>query len=179
MPQHQITNKNTLRIPEQAASLVNECREYLEWEELRLSSILKCLSESAKEGATSPFETAVDGDSWSPGPGMIQRERIKGMISNVCGTLPSHSSLAILMGRLTPQEAAKLQKRRNTVRSLAQAVHSAARGWMRRIAIMQLGVECTLQELTGGAPAYGELRRPWSNLDRKSSTRHQFQDMNR
>ncbi len=150
MPKNQLPNKNAHRFAEPATAIVSECNDYLEWEELRLSSILKCLRESAKEGATSPFDTSVDGDSWNPGPGVIQRERIKGLIGSVCGTLPSDGSLSTLMGRLNPQEAAKLETRRDTVRGLAQAVHSAARGWMRRIAIMQLSVECTLQELTGG-----------------------------
>lgn len=150
MPHHQQPPVNTPRSPEPAVALVSECRDYLDWEELRLSSILKCLRDTPTDGAASPFEAAADGDTWNPGPGMIQRERLKGMIAAVCGIQPSHGTLTILMGRLPPREAASLQERRDTVRGLAQAVHSATRGWMRQVALMELGVECTLQELTGG-----------------------------
>ena len=150
MPQPQPPHVYTPRSPEPAVALVSECREYLDWEELRLSSILKCLRDSPTDGAASPFEAADDGDSWNPGRGMIQRERLQGLIATVCGIKPPDGTLTILMGRLPPQAAASLQERRDTVRGLAQAVHSATRGWMRQVALLELGVECTLQELTGG-----------------------------
>ena len=150
MPQPQPPHVYTPRSPEPAAALVSECRDYLDWEELRLSSILKCLRDSPTDGAASPFAAATDGDSWDPGPGRVRRERLKERIATVCGIQPSHSGLTILMGRLPPQEAASLRVRRDTVRGLAQAVHSATRGWMRQVALLELGVECTLQELTGG-----------------------------
>ena len=150
MPQPQPPHVYTPRSPEPAVALVSECRDYLDWEELRLSSILKCLRDSPPDGAASPFEAATDGDAWDPGPGMIRRERLKDLIATVCGIKPSHGAVTILMGRLPPQEAASLQEQRDTVRGLAQAVHSATRGWMRQVALLELGVECTLQELTGG-----------------------------
>ena len=150
MPQPQPPHVDTPRSPEPAVALMCECRDYLDWEELRLSSILKCLRVSPPDGAASPFEAAADGDSWDLGPGRIRRERLKERIATVCGIQPSHSGLTILMGRLPPQEAASLRVRRDTVRGLAQAVHSATRGWMRQVALLELGVECTLQELTGG-----------------------------
>lgn len=138
------------RSSEPAVALMSECRAYLDWEELRLSSILKTLRDSPPDGAASPFEAITDGDAWDPGPGIIRRERLKELISTVCGIQPSQSGMTILMGRLPAQEAASLQERRDTVRGLAQAVHSAARGWMRQVALLELGVESTLQELTGG-----------------------------
>jgi hypothetical protein len=150
MPQPQPPRMPTPRTREPAVALMIECREYLIWEERRLSSILKCLRESPVDGVASPFEAAADGDAWDPGPGILHRERLKQLIAVVCGIQPSHSGLTILMGRLPPQEAASLQERRDTVRGLAQAVHSATRGWMRQVALLELGVECTLQELTGG-----------------------------
>ena len=156
MPQPQPPHASSPRSPEPAVALVSECRDYLDWEELRLSSILKCLRDSPRDGAASPFAaaspfgTAADGDAWDPGPGRVRRERLKALIASVCGIQPSHGGLTILMGRLPPQAAASLQERRDTVRGLAQAVHSAARGWMRQVALLELGVESTLQELTGG-----------------------------
>ena len=150
MPQPQPPHMSTLRSSEPAVTLVSECRDYLEWEEQRLSSILKCLRDSPPDGAAAPFEATAAGDAWDPGPGMIRRERLKDLIATVCGIKPSHGAVTILMGRLPPQEAASLQEQRDTVRGLAQAVHSATRGWMRQVALLELGVECTLQELTGG-----------------------------
>ena len=150
MPQPQPSHMSIPRSLEPTVALVSECRDYLDWEELRLSSILKCLRDSPTDGAASPFDVAREGDSWDPGPGMIRRERLKALIATVCEIKPSHSGLTILMGRLPPQEAAILQERRDTVRGLAQSVHSATRGWMRQVALLELGVECTLQELTGG-----------------------------
>jgi len=129
---------------------VSECRDYLNWEELRLSSILKSLRDIPIKGAASPFDAAADGAVWDSGSGMIRRERLKEMIATVCGIQSPEGALTILMGRLPPQVAASLQERRDTVRSLANAVHSAARGWMRQVSLLELGVECTLQELTGG-----------------------------
>ncbi len=150
MPQPQRTPVDPPHTPEPAVALVSECRDYLDWEELRLSSILKCLRDSPVGGAASPFETALGEVSWDPGPGMIRRERLKELIATVCGIQSSQGTMTILMGRLPAQEAASLQERRDTVRGLAQAVHSAARGWMRQVALLELGVEYTLQELTGG-----------------------------
>lgn len=150
MPQPQPAHVHTPRFPEPAVALVSECRDYLDWEELRLSSILKCLRDSPTDGAASPFEATADGDAWDPGPGMIRRERLKELIATVCGIKSSHGAMTILMGQLPPQEAASLQERRDKVRGLAHAVHSATRGWMRQVALLELGVECTLQELTGG-----------------------------
>ncbi len=150
MPTPQPPDLYASRSPAPAVALVTKCRDYLDWEELRLSSILKCLSESPPDGAALPFEAAADGDIWDPGPGIIRRERLKELIATVCGIKQAHSGLTILMGRLPPQAAASLQERRDTVRGLAQAVHSATRGWMRQVALLELGVECTLQELTGG-----------------------------
>ena len=142
--------RSTTRSPEPAVALASECRDYLDWEEQRLTSILKSLRDNPTEGAASPFEIAAEGEAWDPGPGLIRRERLKQLIAFVCGIQPSQSGLTILMGRLPPQDAASLQERRDAVRGLAQAVHSAARGWMRQVALLELGVECTLQELTGG-----------------------------
>ncbi len=149
MPRPQQPHVSTPRSPEPAVALVSECLAYLDWEELRLSSILKTLRDSPPDGTASPFEAVADGDAWDPGPGMIRRERLKELIATVCGIKPSHGTLTILMGRLPAQEAASLQERRDTVRGLAQAVHSATRGWMRQVALLELGVESTLQELTG------------------------------
>ncbi len=150
MPPPQPPHVSTSRSPEPAVALVSECRDYLDWEELRLSSILKCLCDSPTDGAASPFAAVAGEDAWDPGPGMIRRERLKSLIAVVCGIQPAHGTLTILMGRLPPREAASLQERRDAVRGLAQAVHSAARGWLRQVALLELGVECTLQELTGG-----------------------------
>ena len=150
MSQPQPSQLSTPRSSEPAVALMSECRDYLDWEELRLSSILRSLHDSPPDGSALPFTAAVDGDAWDPGPGMIRRERLKDLIATVCGIQPSHSGLTILMGRLPPEEAASLQERRDTVRGLAQAVHSAARGWLRQVTLLELGVECTLQELTGG-----------------------------
>ena len=150
MPHPQQPHANTPRSPEPTVALVSECRDYRDWEEQRRSSSLKGLRESPTDGAASPFEKAADGESWDPGPGMIRRDRLKGLIATVCGIQPPDGTLTILMGRLPAWEAASLQERRDTVRGLAQAVHSATRGWMRQVALLELGVECTLQELTGG-----------------------------
>lgn len=150
MSQHQRLKTPPPRLPESVVELVSECRDYLDWEERRLSSILKCLRESHTKGAASPFEILVDGQVWNHAPGLNQRMRIQELIGKICGTSPSHSSLSDLIRRLPFPEVQQLQERRDTLRGLAQAVQAATRGWMRRISIMQLGVECTLQELTGG-----------------------------
>ena len=150
MPQPQPPHVSTPRSPEPAVALMSECRDYLNGEEQRLSSILRVLRHSPTNGAASPFAATDDGDAWDPGPGLIQRERLQGLIATVCGIKPPDGTLTILIGQLPPQEAASLQARRDTVRGLALAVHSAARGWMRQVALLELSVECTLQELTGG-----------------------------
>ena len=150
MPPPQPSRVSPLRSPEPAVALVGECCDYLDWEEQRLSSILKSLRDTPADGAASPFEAVATGDVWDPGPGMIRRERLQELIATVCGIQPPGGALTILMGRLPPQAAASLQERRDTVRGLAHAVHSATRGWMRQVALLELGVECTLQELTGG-----------------------------
>ena len=150
MSHPQRPSEYTPRIAAPVEALVSECRDYLDWEELRLSSILKRLHDRTTVGTDSPFEAADDGVLWDPATGNFRRERLMTLISTVCGIMPSQSELTTLMGRLPTREAAILQERRNTVRCLAQAVHSAARGWMRQVALLELGVECTLQELTGG-----------------------------
>lgn len=150
MPHPRSPQVSAPRSPEPAVALVSECRDYLDWEELRLSSILRCLRESPSDGAASPFEAAVEVAAWDPGPGLIRRELLQQLIATVCGIKPIDGTLTILMGRLPPQAAAILQERRDTVRSLAHAVYSATRGWMRQVSLLELGVECTLQELTGG-----------------------------